>query len=108
MMTEAKAEGKSKTTAVLLGIIPAGLWTWLYTYKRDAWKFWVGFWLILVFGAVYLVLTYPVNAGDALAESNLATVYGIITIITWVLVFVIWVWAFLDAVVKKSEWYRAY
>jgi len=31
---------KSKTTAVLLAVFLA-FWTWLYTYKKDAWKFWV-------------------------------------------------------------------
>jgi hypothetical protein len=31
---------KSKTTALLLAIF-LGFWTWCYTYKRDAWKFWL-------------------------------------------------------------------
>ena len=31
--------GKSKTAAVLLAVF-LGWWTWLYTYKKDAWKFW--------------------------------------------------------------------
>ena len=47
---------KQKTTAVLLAVFLT-FWTWIYTYKVDAWKFWlnlvlscltVGFWAILV------------------------------------------------------------
>src|SRR3989337_905778 len=33
--------GKSKTVSVLLAVF-LDFWTWLYTYKKDAWKFWVG------------------------------------------------------------------
>ena len=45
-------DNRSKTTAVLLAVF-LSYWTWLYTYKRNAWKFWlnlglniltVGFW----------------------------------------------------------------
>lgn len=31
---------KEKTTAVLLAVF-LGFWTWCYTYKKDAWKFWL-------------------------------------------------------------------
>lgn len=31
---------KDKTVAVVLAVF-LGLWTWLYTYKLDAWKFWL-------------------------------------------------------------------
>ena len=38
---------KSKTTAVLLAVFFA-YWTWLYTYKTDAWKFWLNIVLSIV------------------------------------------------------------
>jgi len=47
---------KSKSTAVLLAVF-LSFWTWCYTYKRDAWKFWlnlvlgvltVGIWTLFV------------------------------------------------------------
>jgi DNA-directed RNA polymerase subunit RPC12/RpoP len=38
---------KDKTVAVILAII-LGLWTWCYTYKKDAWKFWLNLVLSLV------------------------------------------------------------
>lgn len=33
-------ERKDRTTALLLAIFLGG-WTWVYTYRRDAWKFWL-------------------------------------------------------------------
>lgn len=33
--------GKSKIAAILLAVF-LGFWTWLYTYKVDGWKFWLG------------------------------------------------------------------
>lgn len=45
---------KSKTVCVLLAVF-LSFWTWLYTYKYDAWKFWLGlalsvflFWTFIV------------------------------------------------------------
>lgn len=38
---------KSKTVAVVLAIL-VGAFAWLYTYKRDAWKFWVSVGLTVV------------------------------------------------------------
>ena len=46
---------KDKTVAILLAVFLA-FWTWVYTYKKDAWKFWLnlvlsivtlGFWSIV-------------------------------------------------------------
>ncbi len=62
------AQPKSKTTAVLLAVFLA-FWTWCYTYKRDAWKFWlnlvlsvvtVGIWAITV-GWVWAVIDAAVK-----------------------------------------------
>ena len=39
-------ERKDKSVAVLLAIF-LGLWTWVYTYRRDAWKFWLNLMLNL-------------------------------------------------------------
>ena len=32
---------KAKTVAVLLAVF-LGYWTWLYTFKKNTWKFWAG------------------------------------------------------------------
>ena len=39
--------GKSKTTAVLLAVF-LSYWTWLYTYKKNAWKFWLNLGLVIL------------------------------------------------------------
>jgi hypothetical protein len=75
---------KDKTVAVLLAVFLA-FWTWLYTYKTDGWKFWVGLGLTLtVFNPLW----------------------------TWIILFVpnvaIWVWAIVDASVKPREFYEYY
>jgi hypothetical protein len=48
---------KSKTTAVLLAVF-LGFWTWCYTYKRDAWKFWVNLGLTVVSLGFYAVIAW--------------------------------------------------
>jgi cation transport ATPase len=48
-LTVGAARPKSKTAAVLLAVFLT-FWTWCYTYKRDAWKFWLN----LVFSIVTL------------------------------------------------------
>jgi len=46
---------KSKTTAVVLAVLFA-FWTWLYTYEKEAWKFWLNFILtIITFGVWGLI-----------------------------------------------------
>lgn len=48
---------KDKTTAILLAVF-LGFWTWLYTYKKDAWKFWLN----LALSIVLLIIAYPLVA----------------------------------------------
>lgn len=48
---------KDKTAAVLLAVF-LGFWTWLYTYKKDAWKFWLN----LALSIVFIWILYPVIA----------------------------------------------
>jgi hypothetical protein len=38
---------KKKSTAVILAIL-FGIFSWAYTYKYDAWKFWLNLFLTLV------------------------------------------------------------
>ena len=75
---------KSKTTSVLLAVF-LSFWTWLYTYKKDKWKFWVGLALSVLFplGALFIIRYFALLA------------------------FGIWIWAIIDVSVKKREWYQA-
>ncbi len=75
--------GKSKVVAMLLAVL-LGFWTWLYTYKKDGWKFWVGLGAGLVnFFLTILTLGLPLGLG-------------------------LWVWAIVDTATKSDEWYAYY
>ncbi|MDD5087098.1 MAG: zinc ribbon domain-containing protein [Candidatus Nanoarchaeia archaeon] len=67
--------GKSKTTAVLLAIFLAPF-NWVYTYKKDVVKFWIG----LIFGLLFF-WTFIVPIG-------------------------IWIWAIIDTATKDTGWYE--
>ena len=80
---------KSKTAAVLLAVF-LGFWTWCYTYKRDAWKFWVSL--------VLHISTYLIS------QEGLA--YGLAG---WYLFCLIsWIWAVIDVAVKSEDFYSKY
>ena len=70
-------QGKSKVASILLAVFLAPF-NWLYTYKRDAAKFWIA--LVLV---IFLFWTILVPLG-------------------------IWIWAVIDAATKSDSWYRNY
>jgi uncharacterized membrane protein len=74
---------KDKAAAVLLAVFLAP-WNWLYTYKRDAAKFWVGLVLVIV----GFVLT--------------------IVIIGFFMIFAVWLWAVIDAATKPDTFYRQF
>lgn len=85
----ARYGAKSKTASVLLAVFLA-FWTWLYTYKKDAWKFWVGLGL-----SILLIIIGIATAGTSY-------------VVTWIISLGIWIWAIVDAAVKNSEWYNSY
>jgi len=84
-----RAGGKSKTASVLLAVFLA-FWTWLYTYKKDGWKFWVGLGISLV-NVILVVATF-----------------GLWGVVSWIFSLGIWIWAIVDVAVKSSEWYQSY
>jgi len=78
-------EGKSKTVAVLLAIfLPP--FNWLYTYKKDSVKFWVG--LILSILEIMLYI------------SIIGIIMGLIIGVG------VWLWAIIDAAIKDADWYE--
>jgi len=74
---------KDKTVAVLLAIFLAP-WNWLYTYKRDMAKFWVGLSVMFV--------------GSILA----------VFLIGLPMLFGVWLWAVIDASTKPDSYYRQF
>lgn len=77
-------ERRDKTVAVLLAVF-LGLWTWVYTYKKDAWKFWLSL-------ALHFTVFNPLW--------------------TWVIGFLpniaLHVWAIIDVAVKPPQFYDYY
>ncbi len=76
---------RTKTTAVLLAIF-LSFWTWLYTFKADSTKFWIG--LGVGIGAVVL--------SPFLLGIPLLAPLGI------------WIWAIVDTASKRETWYQVY
>jgi hypothetical protein len=60
---------KSKTTSVLLAVFLA-FWTWLYTYKTDAWKFWLNLGLSIVTVGIWLIVAWIWAIIDVSVRSN--------------------------------------
>ena len=81
--------GKSKIAAVLLAVF-LGWWTWLYTYKKDAWKFWVGL------GATIFCVVLAI-----------ATL-GIFIAVACIILLGIRVWTIVDTATKSEQWYKSY
>jgi len=68
--------GKDKTTAVLMAVF-LSYWTWLYTYKQDKVKFWIG--LGVSFVGLFFLLLPTIG---------------------------IWVWAIIDRTTKDDKYYK--
>jgi hypothetical protein len=72
---------KDKAVAILLAVF-LSFWTWLYTYQRDAKKFWWG--LGIAVGGIIL---------------------GFLLIIPMLAPFGVWIWAIVDTASKPQEYY---
>ncbi|MCL4435030.1 MAG: zinc ribbon domain-containing protein [Actinobacteria bacterium] len=84
------APPKSKTAAILLAVF-LSFWTWLYTYQRDASKFWLG--LGLAVGGFFLGMLLS---------------FLIVPIIFLFAPFGVWVWAIVDTASKPDQYYLRY
>lgn len=83
--TAGQALAKSRGTAIVLSLIPGGLWTWLYTFKRDKVKFFIGIALLAITGGIR-------GAGGP----N-------INVLIWI---GLWIWAFVEALIRKPDFYE--
>ncbi len=92
---------KNKMVSVLLSVFLM-YWTWLYTYKRDGWQFWLG-----------LVLSsLPVISAAIFLEFYISNVSwlpdNVLINLSYALPTLIWLLAIIDAVRKKQWWYDNY
>jgi len=103
---------KSKTVAVVLACFLTG-WTWLYTYKVNARKFWIFFALGVVSVALDIVgfvtianhttCIYGTNICGT-TPNNGSTYLAIGGLVS----FALWMWAIIDTATKSQEWYSQY
>ena len=105
-------KAKNKTTAVLLAVF-LSIWTWLYTYKKSTWKFWVG--LVIWIPSLYVIILGPIpvnpieyNAnGDYIGPASPR--FSSTLILTALIVYIVlWILAILDSILKRHEWYWSY
>ncbi len=69
---------KDRTTAIVLAVF-LSFWTWLYTYKKDSTKFWIG--LVSSLAGIFLLFIPSIG---------------------------IWIWSIVDTVKKDDKWYKNY
>jgi len=90
--------GKNKAIAIVIAIAAPPL-TWLYTYSKDAAKFWIGLLASkLGFGGAFVGLI-----GLLIGQPTLAYLIGLVLLNVIVLI-----WAVIDTTTKTDEWYKNY
>lgn len=80
---------KNKTTAVLLAIF-LGFITWMYTYEKDAWKFWTAF---------------AITVADILLTTITLGIWGFVAVPVGI---GLWVWGIIDAAARSQQFYDLY
>ena len=103
---------KAKTIAVLLAVF-LGYWTWVYTYRKNAWKFWVGLAAGLPSFVIFNIGLIPHNSVEYDANGNYLGWGGLhfsnYVLFPALLVFLaVWIWAVIDVCLKKQNWYLTY
>jgi len=93
---------KSKTTAVLLAIF-LGPWTWVYTYQRDCWKFWIAYTPLFTIIFSHLV--------SAIQHQHMGIIFSWINpnnFTLQIISFGFWLWALILACARKHPFYDNY
>jgi hypothetical protein len=98
--------------AVLLAVF-LGFWTWVYTYRKNTRKFWVG----LVFGlpafVIFNIGVIPHNSVEYDTSGNYLGWGGFlfsnnILVPSLLVILGLWIWAITDVCLKRQEWYLTY
>lgn len=105
---QSSPQGKSKTTAVVLSVF-LGTWSWLYTYKVNAHKFWITFSLAIVLFVTLAVVVY--QAYSATTYESLAyfeALGDILNSVLQIMIAAFWLWSLLDNATKPQSFYLSY
>ena len=114
---------KLKTTSVLLAVF-LGYWTWLYTFKKDKVKFFIGLGVGLMSSVIGLV-SYVINnrIQDQLVSCYTSAIMGYydmdlctstykysftLSYITMFIGFGVWLWAVIDSARKPKSFFDNY
>ena len=103
---------KSKTAAVLLAVF-LSFWTWVYTYRKNTWKFWVGLVVSLPAFVVFNIGVIPHNSVEYDANGNYLGLGGFrfsnnILVPALLVILGVWIWAIIDVFLKHQDWYLTY
>jgi hypothetical protein len=92
---------KSKVVSILLAVFLT-YFTWLYTYKRNGWKFWLGL----------VVSSFPVLVAAIFLVFYISPVSWlpgeVLIFLCYALPMIVWAWAIIDCIVQKRDWYDNY
>jgi hypothetical protein len=100
---------KNKTAAVLLAVF-LSFWTWLYTYRREGWKFWVSLaltsasMLVMALATFFIMTSY----NNIPLPTDPFTAWLLAWIIAYTIAIGLWVWAIVDTSVKNNDWFNNY
>ena len=108
---EAATTPKSKTAAILMAVF-LGFWAWLYTYAKNAVKFWI----VLGINAVnyIIMISYSCSIINNAVNYNTynpnyfsTSIIGF-TIFMNIVNFGIWIWVVVDNAAKPDSFYEKY
>jgi hypothetical protein len=100
---------KNKTGSILLAVF-LGFWTWLYTYKKDGWKFWLSLSLTAL-GMMVMALTTVIilaKLDNVKMPTDPITAWLTAWLIAYAITVGLWVWGILDTATKNAAWYANY
>ena len=90
---QAGYRGKSKTVSMLLAVF-LGIWTWIYTYEEDWWKFWIGLGLSVLVLLGFFSFGVPALFNTSGKFPDFVLVLGLVSL-------GIWIWAIVDVIIKR-------
>lgn len=95
------SNSKDKTVAVVLAVFLSG-WTWLYTYRVNAAKFWVYIGVSFFFTLIGIV-AFAATIDSYDPEPAFAAI-GLVYVVS----FGFWLWAVIDSTTKPRAYYENY
>lgn len=99
---------KSKTTAVVLSVF-LGTWSWLYTYKVNAHKFWITFSVALALFVTIMIVAWQAYVAPTYTAEEALLVLGRILGPVWqIMIAAFWLWSLLDNATKPQSFYLSY